>query len=113
MNNQQIAEAFSTGRFSACYAFLADTVQWQVVGEQLLQGKEAVVAFCEKTAAYFATVSTHFSIHNVIANNDAVAINGHARFVTAEGKTVEVDSCDIYRFEAGMLCSVVSYCITR
>jgi ketosteroid isomerase-like protein len=112
MNNQQIAQAFSAGRFSECYPFLADDVRWEVIGERLLTGKEAVMQFCDQTAAYFASVSTQFQVHNVIAQHDAVAINGHATFVTADNRTIEVSSCDVYRFEAGLLKEITSYCIT-
>jgi ketosteroid isomerase-like protein len=112
MNNQQIAAAFSTGRFNDCYPYLANDVSWHVVGEHLLQGKDAVVQFCEKTAAYFASVSTDFKTANIIVDGDTIAIDGNANFITSENKTITVASCDVYRFEDGQLKAITSYCIT-
>lgn len=102
---------FSKGNFSIAFPYLADEVEWNVVGDKIIKGKEHVIDFCIQTAAYFASVTTVFAIVNVITSADKVAINGTAEFINKENKTTSVSSCDVYLFENGLLTTITSYCI--
>jgi len=42
----QIAEAFSSYRFAVTYPYMADEIKWNIVGEEELVGREAVIARC-------------------------------------------------------------------
>ena len=109
--NKEISEAFSNGNFKFTYAHLADDIQWNIAGDKILKGKAAVVEFCNKTAAYFSEVTTRFSMNNMIADNDCIAIDGTAHFINKENKSTHVSSCDVYRFKGGKLQEITSYCI--
>ena len=113
ISNQQISEAFSNGNFEFTFPFLADDIEWNIVGERILTGKEKVINFCNETAAYFASVTTVFITENVIIGNDVIAINGKGTFTTKEAKITNVSSCDVYDFKEGELKKITSYCITN
>lgn len=96
MTQTQIAEAFSHGHFELTYSFLSNQVQWHIIGNVLLDGKEAVINNCQQVAGYFQSVTTNFETIHVIAANNKVAINGTAEFIR-EGKRVSfVEACDVY-----------------
>ena len=109
--NKEISEAFSNGNFKFTYDHLADDILWNIVGDKILKGKAAVVEFCNKTAAYFSEVTTRFSMNNMIADNNCIAIDGTAHFINKENKSTHVSSCDLYRFINGKLEEITSYCI--
>jgi hypothetical protein len=108
---QDIALAFSGGKFDKVYPFLTEETQWNIVGENILQGKAAITQFCERTAAYFSEVVTVFTMSNLVVGENHVAIDGEAEFITKDGKRSKIQSCDVYRFESGMLQQINSYCI--
>jgi len=110
---KQIALDFSGGKFENTYPYLAGDICFDMVGEKLLNGKEQVMAFCDRIAEYFTTVTTKFTLNNVIAEGNCVAINGTAEFyVEKEGRTNFISSCDVYKFDEGMLKEITSYCIS-
>lgn len=111
---QQTARSFSGGEFETVYPHLADDVVWNVIGEGVYTGKAAVIAQCEQVSAYFKTVTTDFRTLNIIANDNAVAIDGTAEFLKDGKRLSFVCACDVYRFnDQGEVISITSYCITE
>jgi len=110
---KQIALDFSGGKFEPTYPYLADDVSFNMVGEKLINGKDEVIAFCNQTAQYFTTVATKFTLDNVITDGDCIAINGTAEFyIEKESRINFISSCDVYKFEDGLLKEITSYCIS-
>ena len=114
MTNKQIAELFSAGQFEDTYPYLSENIEWNVFGEKMLQGKNAVIEDCNRTAQYFRSVTTDFRTYNVIEEANCIAIHGIAEFIR-DGKTVAlVNACDIYEFDdSGILQKIYSYCINE
>ncbi|WP_197060002.1 nuclear transport factor 2 family protein [Sporocytophaga myxococcoides] len=112
MTQKQIAEAFSNGNFELIYPYLADNVQWTIVGEDYFEGKKAVTDNCKQVASYFKSVTTNFNTVNTIADNNRVAVSGTAEFIR-DGKRVSfVSACDVYEFnDNNKLQTITSYCI--
>jgi ketosteroid isomerase-like protein len=108
---KQISKEFSNGNFKFCYNYLADNIVWNIVGDKIVKGKEAVIKFCNKTARYFSEVTTMFNMHNIIVDGDCVAINGTAEFINPQGKSTHISSCDVYHFKNEQLLNITSYCI--
>ncbi len=107
----QIAEVFSRHEFSKIYPYLLDTIRWNLVGNEQLEGKEAVVNACQQSADYLAGVITSFSKFRVIVDTDCVVIDSTADYVDEQQKRTTVASCDIYVFVAGKLSEITSYTI--
>ena len=61
LNCKQIAEAFSKHDFDSTFPYIADTIQWIMVGGERIMGKEKVIQTCEQSANYLKTVQTSFS----------------------------------------------------
>ena len=111
-SKKEIALLFSTGKFAETYSCLSDDIEWIIAGERELIGKPAVIDFCNQTAYYFSSVTTHFQTKNIIEDEQAIAIDGNAVFINNDGKQTRVSSCDVYRFENERLVRINSYCIT-
>ena len=113
MTRKQIAEAFSNGIFKETYPYLADNVQWNVVGEGSFNGKNAVIKNCEQVAGYFESVTTNFITEAVISEGSCIVMTGTAEFFR-DGKRVNfVSACDVYAFnERNQLQTITSYCIS-
>jgi|SRR4051812_45843768 ketosteroid isomerase-like protein len=106
---RRIAEAFSGHRFAEAYAALADDVRWELVGQETLVGRQAVVDACETTLAELGEGSTEFLRFVVIGDSDRVAVDTIARYTEASGESGLVSSCDIYEFTDDRLTAVRSY----
>lgn len=114
MTKSEIAIAFSNGDFHKCFNFITDETIWNTPGAQHLLGKESIIAFCNKTSAYFNSLTTNFKQLNVIENDRCVAINGTAEFIRGEQLVSFVSSCDVYEFTPeNKIISITSYCITK
>ncbi len=114
MTKLEIAQSFSGGQFEKCFVCLTEQTVWNTPGEQCLNGRREIEAFCKNIAAYFSSVTTNFKQLNLIENDRCVAINGTAEFIR-DGKRVSfVSSCDVYEFDMdNKIVSIHSYCITE
>ena len=108
---KQISLEFSGGNFEFTYEYLAEDVCFNIVGNEIITGKDALIEFCTKTAKYFSEVTTKFNLDNVIVDTDCVAINGTAEFYV-EDRINYISSCDVYKFKDGKLKEITSYCIS-
>ena len=106
---RQISEQFSLGNFTFCYDHFGDDVVWNIIGNRSLKGKQEVIAYCEQMSIEIA--STTLANFNIVGEADAIAIEGKATFVDTENRPGEVSYCDVFRFRAGKITSIHSYCI--
>ncbi len=111
-SNKEIAELFSNGKFEGVIDYLSDGIIWNIVGENIFKGKEAVIANCERTTAYFNAVQTDFKTNDIIGSENKIVIIGTAEF-KREGKRINfVSACDVYDFnENNKIEKITSYCI--
>lgn len=112
LKQKQIAEAFSNGNFDLTFPFLAKTIEWNIIGNKTLVGKESVIENCRQTSSYFKTVTTKFTTFNVIAENNCVAVTGTGEFIRNGDQISFVSACDVYIFNSNNeLQRIDSYCI--
>ena len=108
---RRVAEAFSAHRFADAYPALADDVRWELVGEQTLVGRQAVVDACEATLVGLGEGSAETQRFVVVAEGDRVAVDTVTRYSTADGATGTVSSCDLYEFADDRLVVIRSYAV--
>ena len=84
---QQIAEAFSGHQFSDAYDHLAADIEWVLIGDATIQGRDQVIQACEQTAAELTETTTEFLRFLTIASTGAVAVDTVARYEGADGTT--------------------------
>jgi len=111
LSKREIANLFSTGKFAETYPYLSDDIQWAIAGERELTGKPAVMEYCNQVAAYFSSVTARFKTNHIIEDENNIAIDGNAVFINKDCRETHVSSCDVYRFENGLLACINSYCI--
>lgn len=87
---QRLNEAFASSNTQYIIDSVADDIQWSIVGEITIQGKENFRAALEKMKA---EEPLELAINNIITNGDSAAVDGTMR--SNEGKTYAF--CDIYK----------------
>ncbi len=108
---RRVAEAFSGHRFADAYPALADDVRWDLVGQDTLDGRQAVVDACVATLAELGGGAVQFLRFVVVADGDRVAVDTVARYTDADGQVGLVSSCDLYEFTDDRLVAVRSYAV--
>ena len=111
LTNRQVAEAFSAHRFDDTFAQLADDVTWNLVGEELLRGRDAVVAACRQSLAGLAGVTATFESFKVVEGESCVVVDAVGRYVDPDGQTSLVSSCDLYDFTGATVTAITSYAV--
>ena len=108
-NNKEVSHEFSKGNFPFCYEYFADNIEWKIVGNKTLKGKENVVVYCNEMMA--ETAACTFNNTNVITENNSIVIEGNCQFTDADNKPGEVTYCDVFLFENDKVSNITSYCI--
>ena len=109
LNIDQIAEAFCSHRFVVTYPYMADGIKWNIVGQEELKGREAVIARCDKSAKFLETVSTTITKLKIHRAETFVVVEGAAQFQDQQKQTSSVASCDVFQFSDGRLVEITSY----
>jgi len=114
LSKKEIAELFSNGKFDKTLEYLSKDVVWNIIGENIFDGKKAVTENCEQTAEYFKSVETDFKTDKIIASDNKVIVIGTAEF-KRDGKRLNfISACDVYEFnEQNEIDKISSYCISE
>ncbi|SEW52296.1 nuclear transport factor 2 family protein [Chitinophaga arvensicola] len=111
MNNKNILEkanaAVSEGDNEGFLSFCTDDTTWTFVGDQTLQGKEAVRQYMAK--AYVEPPI--FRVENLIAEGDFVTAVGEISMKNEEGVMVDYTYCDVWRFRDGKMAELKAFVI--
>ena len=107
----EVAEAFSSHRFSEAYEALAEDVRWVAIGGSVTTGRPAVIDICESTLRELTGTVVDFRRFLVVDGGDTVAVDSVARYVDGRGETAQVASCDIYEFRADRITTITSYAV--
>ena len=109
----KVAEAFSGHRFTEVYDRLAEDVRWVLVGQAVIEGREAVVAACETSASEMAQLaSTEFSRFISVGDERVAAVDAIGHYVGTDDSTSVVSSCDLYEFDPeGRVTVITSYAV--
>lgn len=100
------------GDFAKVYDRIAAHAVWEVVEENSFAGKKNIMDHCEQVAGYFRTVTTRFTLLNIISQDNKVAINGTAEFIKDNQRVSFVSACDLYEFnDRDEIQKITSYCI--
>jgi ketosteroid isomerase-like protein len=107
----EIAEAFSSHRFSEAYPQIADDVEWRLVGGPTLAGKAALVEDCEDTERELSNTQTMFTRFRSIVGDRTVVVDSVAEYQAPDGSTTAVASCDLYDFDGETVVAITSYTV--
>jgi len=110
-NNKAILErataAITNGDNEGFLSFCTEDTEWTFVGDQTLQGKEAVRQWMTTTYAQ----PPKFTVENLIAEGDFVTALGKIRMSDEDGKAAEYAYCDVWRFRSGKIVALNAFVI--
>ena len=87
-------EAVANGDHEGFLSYCTEDTEWNFVGEQILQGKEAVRQYMAK--AYLEPPK--FRVEHLIAEAEFVTAVGKISMKDETGEMVTYDYCDVWKF---------------
>lgn len=102
-NNKQILEkanaAISRGDYEGFLSFCTEDTVWNFIGEQVLNGKEAV----RKYMAEVYKEPPGFIVNKLLADDDHIVAVGKIKLKDKHGLMAEYSYCDVWRLRDGKL----------
>lgn len=92
---QQLNEAFANSDTEYLAANVTDDIQWTVVGDRTVRGKEA---FVEALKEMEADEPMELTIHNIITHGDTASVDGIMKMPGGSGNGKAYAFCDVYTF---------------
>ena len=93
------------GDHEAFLSLCTEDVVWNFIGEQILYGKGAVREYM--TTAY--TEPPEFIVEELISEDDHVIALGRISLKDRDGKIVESDYCDVWKFREGRMATLKAF----
>lgn len=103
----RINAAFQDNSVEGFLACCADDVEWTIVGEKAVKGKDAIRAWMGPGAKE----PPRFSVARVIGEGDFVAAYGDMTMNENGQQDVPYSYCDVYRFENDKVVELRSYVV--
>jgi uncharacterized protein len=104
---EKVNAAFAEGSTEAFLSFCAEDVEWTMVGDKTVKGKNAI----RKWMSSMDSEPPRFTVNNVIAEGDFVMAHGDMTMKDKDGKAVPYAYCDIYRFRDYKIVELSSFVI--
>src|SRR5688572_14569730 len=104
---QQANAAVVKGDHEGFLSHCTDDVVWTFVGEQTLEGKEAVRRYMNQTY----TEPPTFQVDHLLADGDFVIALGKIDAKDEAGRTVRSSYCDVWRVRDGKLAELRAFVI--
>jgi ketosteroid isomerase-like protein len=95
----QANKAITEGNHEAFLAFCTDDTEWEFMGDQTLQGKQAVREYMTKV--YIEP--PQFMVEHLIAEGDFLTAIGTISLKDEHGTMTDYDYCDVWQFRDGKL----------
>jgi len=99
--------AIAKGDHEGFLQYCTNNTRWTFVGNQLLQGKEAVRNYMAKT--YIEPPK--FDVKSIIAENDFVTAVGNINLKNELGQSTHYSYCDIWQFRDGKMAELTAFVI--
>lgn len=88
---EEINKAFARNDSDFIIEHVTDTIRWEIVGDQTVEGKEA---FAKTLKEMEAEEPMELTIHHIITHGKSASVNGEMK--TAGGEVYAF--CDVYKF---------------
>jgi len=104
---EQVNAAFADNDVEGFLSFCADDVEWTMVGDTTVKGKDAIRQWMASMDAQPPT----FTVASVIGEGDFVAASGDMTMVDKDGKSAPYAYCDLYRFRGDKIVELRSFVV--
>nr|WP_294947449.1 nuclear transport factor 2 family protein [uncultured Mucilaginibacter sp.] len=113
LNNKEILEkanaCVTKGDNEGFLAFCTEDVKWEFVGDQTLNGKEAVREYMASTY----TEPPKFDVENLIAGDEFVVAMGNINMKDESGSVIHYAYCDVWHFRDGKIAELKAFVIRK
>ena len=107
---ERINASLAKGDYEAFLAACADNVQWTIVGEPPIKGKEAIHQSIAKMAKENPE-PPQFTVDALFGEGEFVASHGPMKMKDKEGQLGSYRFCDIFRFSGGKIVEQITYVV--
>ena len=107
---ERINASLAKGDYETFLAACADDMQWTIVGEPPIKGKEAIRQFIASMTKENPE-PPQFTVDTVFGEGEFVASHGPMKMKDKEGKLSSYRYCDIFRFSGGKVVEQTSYVV--
>ena len=104
---QKANEAVANGNYEEFLQYCTDDTKWTFVGDQVLNGKEAV----RKWMSNEYIQPPQNEVKNLIAENDYLTVIGQIAVMNENGESIKYDYCDVWRFRDGKMAELMAFVI--
>lgn len=107
---EKINASFAEGNSEGFLSFCADDIQWTMIGEKSVKGKEAIREWMKSMEGM---EPPKFTVDNIIAEGDSVVCHGDMTMKDKDGKPGSYGYCDIYRFSGEKIAELNSFVVKK
>ena len=108
---RKVNDALFTGDYQGFLEHCTDDLQWIILGDRAIQGKEALRQFAEAMADVRPQPLEVKLFEPIIADGDFVVARGNMTMKENDGKTEQYEFCSVYRFRGDKIAEQNSYVI--
>jgi uncharacterized protein len=105
-SKKEICEQIAKGNLDFYRMYLAANVQWTIVGEEQIVGKEAII---ERAGMADLQAYPEVTIKRIIAEGDVMVVESTGEATLTNGVPYDQSYCDIYQFKDGMIAEYSTY----
>ncbi len=109
--NKEVLEkanaAMRAGDFEGFLFFCTEDTKWTYVGDQVLEGKDAVRRYMAATY----TEPSNFTVEHMIAEGNIVTALGDITLKDENGNATRYLYCDVWRFRDGKMAELTAFVI--
>ncbi|RYG46268.1 MAG: nuclear transport factor 2 family protein [Chitinophagaceae bacterium] len=101
--------AIAMGDHEGFLALCTDNTQWDFIGDQLLNGKQAVRDYMAATYTEPPVVT----VDQLISEGDFLTVVGEITLKDQDGKARDYAYCDVWRFRDGKMAELKAFVVER
>jgi len=103
---KELSVEFAKGNIAAVEPYLADDVRWNILGEDTLTGRTAVI---ELTRMVQLQSFPKIAIKNVVCEGNFVVVESTGEATTKTGKPYNQTYCEVFRFQGITIQEITTY----
>jgi uncharacterized protein len=104
---KRVDAAFAENNVEGFLSFCTDEVEWTMIGDRTVKGKEAI----RNWMASIGSEPPNVSPVGIIAEGDFVSAYGNMTLKDKDGEAIQYSYCDIYRFRGDKIVDIKSFVI--
>lgn len=105
---EKVNEAFANNKPEAFLAFCAEDVQWTIVGDQAVNGKNGIREFMKSMEGMEPPT---FTVKKIVSDDDSAVAYGGMTMKDEKGEEGSYEYCDVYRFRGDKIAELRSFVV--